>query len=84
MLAVLDFSSPRYGLLEVQYMFAEVHAYVFVPSSTKVQEVAVTLTLMWAGAWESHFKDCLTHLFHGFRNRHFNKISLDNTLYFHY
>ena len=56
----------------------------FVPSSTKVQVVAVTLTLMWAGAWESHFKDCFTHLFHGFRNRHFNKISLDNMLYFHY
>ena len=25
----------------------------------------------------------LPHLLHGFRNRHFNKISLDNILYFH-
>ena len=31
----------------------------------------------------SLFKDCLPHLFHGFRNRHFIKISLDNMLYFH-
>ena len=29
------------------------------------------------------FKDCLPHLFHGFRNKYFNKISLDNMLYFH-
>ena len=29
------------------------------------------------------FKDWLPHLFHGFRNRQFNKISLDNMLYFH-
>ena len=28
-------------------------------------------------------KDCLPHLFHGFRNRYCNKISLDNMLYFH-
>ena len=29
-----------------------------------------------------HLKDCLTYLFHGFRNKYFNKISLDNMLYF--
>ena len=29
------------------------------------------------------FKDCLPCLFHGFRNKHFNKISLDSMLYFH-
>ena len=29
------------------------------------------------------FKDCLPHIFHGFRNRHFNQISLNNTVYFH-
>ena len=29
------------------------------------------------------FKDYLPHLFHGFRNKYFNKISLDNMLYFH-
>ena len=28
-------------------------------------------------------KDCLPHLFHGLRNIYFNKISLDNMLYFH-
>ena len=28
-------------------------------------------------------KDCFPHLFHGFRNRNNNKISLDNMLYFH-
>ena len=33
--------------------------------------------------WYFGLKDCLPHLFHGFRNRHFNKISLDNMLYFH-
>ena len=27
-------------------------------------------------------KDCLPYLFHGFRNKCFNKISLDNMLYF--
>ena len=27
-------------------------------------------------------KDCLPYLFHGFRNKYFNKISLDNMLYF--
>ena len=27
-------------------------------------------------------KDCLPYLFHGFRNKHFIKISLDNMLYF--
>ena len=32
---------------------------------------------------KSIFKDCLPRLFHGFRNRHFNKISLDNMLYCH-
>ena len=26
--------------------------------------------------------DCLPYLFHGFRNKYFNKISLDNMLYF--
>ena len=29
-------------------------------------------------------KDYLPHLFHGFRNKYFNKISFDNMLYFHY
>ena len=28
-------------------------------------------------------KDCLPHLLHGFRNIYSNKISLDNSLYFH-
>ena len=28
------------------------------------------------------FKDCLPYLFHSFRNKYFNKISLDNMLYF--
>ena len=28
------------------------------------------------------FKDGLPYLFHGFRNRYCNKISLDNMLYF--
>ena len=28
-------------------------------------------------------KDYLPHLFHGFRKKYFNKISLDNVLYFH-
>ena len=28
------------------------------------------------------FKDCLPYLFHRFRNKYFNKISLDNMLYF--
>ena len=28
-------------------------------------------------------KDYLPHLFHGFRNKHFYNISLDNMLYFH-
>ena len=28
-------------------------------------------------------KDCLPCLFHGFRNKHFNKISLDSMLYLH-
>ena len=27
-------------------------------------------------------KDCLPYLFHGFRNKYFYKISLDNMLYF--
>ena len=27
-------------------------------------------------------KDCLPYLFHGFRNKYFNNISLDNMLYF--
>ena len=27
-------------------------------------------------------KDCLPYLFHGFRNKYFNKISLDNMLFF--
>ena len=27
--------------------------------------------------------DCLPCLFHGFRNKHFNKILLDSMLYFH-
>ena len=27
-------------------------------------------------------KDCVPYLFHGFRNKCFNKISLDNMLYF--
>ena len=27
-------------------------------------------------------KDCLPYLFHGFRNKYFNKIYLDNVLYF--
>ena len=27
-------------------------------------------------------KDCLPHLYHGFKNKYFNKISLDNILYF--
>ena len=27
-------------------------------------------------------KDCLPYLFHSFRNKYFNKISLDNMLYF--
>ena len=31
----------------------------------------------------SSFKDCLPHLFHGFRNKYFNKILLDNMLYLH-
>ena len=30
----------------------------------------------------SMLKDSLPHLFHGFRNKYFNKISLDNMLYF--
>ena len=30
-----------------------------------------------------YFKDGLPHLFHGFTIKHFNKISLDNMLYFH-
>ena len=41
---------------------------------------------VWASSYKvfaSVFKDCLPHLFHGFRNRHFNKISLDNILYCH-
>ena len=29
------------------------------------------------------FKDYLPHLFHGFRSKYFNKLSLDNMLYFH-
>ena len=32
---------------------------------------------------QGFIKDCLPHLFHGFRNRHFNKISLNYMLYFH-
>ena len=28
------------------------------------------------------FKDCLPYLFPGFRNKYFNKTSLDNMLYF--
>ena len=32
---------------------------------------------------KKYFKDCLPHLSHGFRNGHFNKISLDNMFYFH-
>ena len=30
-----------------------------------------------------YFKDCLPNLFHGFGNKYFNKISLNNLLYFH-
>ena len=30
----------------------------------------------------SILKDCLLYLFHGFRHKYFNKISLDNLLYF--
>ena len=29
------------------------------------------------------FKDYHSHLFHGFENKYFNKITLDNMLYFH-
>ena len=32
---------------------------------------------------EAFFKDWLPHLFHGFRDKYFNKISFDNMLYFH-
>ena len=30
----------------------------------------------------NHIKDCLPYLFHSFRNKYFNKISLGNMLYF--
>ena len=31
----------------------------------------------------NYFKDYRPHLFHGFRNKYFNKISLDDMLYTH-
>ena len=32
--------------------------------------------------WHNRFKDGLPYLFHSFRNKYFNKISLGNMLYF--
>ena len=37
-------------------------------------ETSITLVVI--------IKDCLPYLFHGFRNKYFYKISLDNMLYF--
>ena len=43
-----------------------------------------TLNVLLCGNQTLSFdvKDCLPYLFHGFRNKYFNKISLDNMLYF--
>ena len=41
--------------------------------------------ILWKCLWENticFFKDCLPYLFHGFRNKYLNKISLDSMLYF--
>ena len=38
---------------------------------------------MCTGMGINVLKDNLPHLFHDFRNKYFNKISLDNMLYFH-
>ena len=32
--------------------------------------------------YHTFLKDCLPYLFHGFRNKYFNNISLDSMLYF--
>ena len=43
------------------------------PTSISLSNILPSLTL----------KDVLSDLFHGFRNKYFNKISLENLLYFH-
>ena len=40
------------------------------------------LVAHWCILDRLEFKDCLPYLFHSFRNKYFNKISLGNMLYF--
>ena len=48
----------------------------------KVYNIIVIQSFIHQGKGSDLLKDCLRYLFLGFRNKYFNKISLENLLYF--
>ena len=51
---------------------------------TKIAKIVLLHCTKWPPKTKIQtIKDCLPHLFHGFRNEYMNKISFDNMLYSH-
>ena len=63
-------------------MFSSV-ATDFGPSNNTYNDYKYVSRVPFHKTFPTLLKDCFSHLFHGFRNKYLNKISLDSMLFYH-
>ena len=84
--SISDIFRTRWQVADEQFevRLTEMYFILFDGKSDFVLSVCQDIRILDKIHNKRYLKDCLPHLFHGFRNKYFNRISFDNNLYFHY